>query len=140
MRISDWSSDVCSFDLICAESPLNSVDVCVKCIGRKLDAICQPLRKVSHESHRMWARPLPNAVGWNQLCGGVDCNERPHIANTRTIILLPDVALLLLNVGPDFVDLDALARKVAHFFVHQLGAAVAHLHHKPHDGVAVRVG
>lgn len=63
--------------------------------------------------------------------------EGPHVADARAVILASDACLLLADIGPDFIDLDALAVRIAHLFIGERGASLADLHQQTHDRVAV---
>ena len=88
----------------------------------------------------MLAGPLSDAVGWDQLSFGVDRNKGPLVAKAMPIIAGLQVHLLLANIGPDFVALNAMAIEVAHLVVGKCGAAGSDLHQQTHDRVAMRVG
>jgi hypothetical protein len=124
---------------VCAESLFNGVDIRVKRIGRKLDTIGEPFRKIGHESDGVRLRALADAKARNELRIGVDRYKGPLIANMRPYVSRRDMGLLLADVSPDFIDLEALARQIAHFIAHEPFAAVPDLDHKAHDGVAMRV-
>jgi hypothetical protein len=51
-------------------------------------------------------------VGRNKLCVGVDRDERPLVAKPLPIVAPLQVHLLLADVGPDFVALNALAVEI----------------------------
>ena len=50
------------------------------------------------------------------------------------------MALLLTDVGPNLVNLDPAAGKLAHSLVHELRAAVTYFDEKAADRVAMRTG
>lgn len=62
------------------------------------------------------------------------------VADPRLVVFDRDVPLLLLNIGPNFVNLDAAAFQIAHVCVHERGAPAADIYQQPHDGVAVGAG
>jgi hypothetical protein len=125
---------------ICAEGPLDCIDVGAERIRGNLDPVRQPLGKIGHEGYGVRARSLADAECRNQLRLGIERNEGPHIAEAAAVILAGKASLLLADIGPNLIDLDAAARKLAHLFVHELRAAVANLDQQPHDRVAVRPG
>ena len=47
---------------------------------------------------------------------------------------------MLPDVGPDFINLNALARKVVHLLAHDPLATLADFDRKPHDRIAVCFG
>jgi len=50
------------------------------------------------------------------------------------------VPLLLLDKGPDFINLNPTTREVPHFLVYKVVASLSHRNHEAHNGIAVRVG
>jgi hypothetical protein len=64
----------------------------------------------------------------------------PLIADARLVVFLGDLALLLADIRPNFVHLNALAGQITHLFVQKTFAAVPDIDHEAHDRVAVRVG
>jgi hypothetical protein len=48
--------------------------------------------------------------------------------------------LLLADVSPDFITLDAPAGKIAHLLVKELRRAFADFDQQAHDGIAMRAG
>lgn len=123
-----------------AESPLDCVNVSRQGVGRKLDAIAQPLRKVGHEGHRSLAAALADAIGRDQLGIRVNRYKRPLVADLGAIRKAGNMALLHPAERPDFVALNAAAIEIAHLVIGKSGAAVPDLDHKPHDRIAVRIG
>jgi hypothetical protein len=105
-----------------------------------LDPVRQSLRKVCYKRRRGREIPLTDAIRRNDLRLGIERNEGVLIANAARIIERCHVALLLADIGPDLVNLDAPTRKLAHLLVHQLRAPVADLDQQPADRVAVRPG
>jgi hypothetical protein len=83
-----------------------------------LNAVRQSLGKVRYERHRGREIALTDAICPNDLRLGIERNEGVLIANTARVVVLRDVPLLLADVGPNLIDLDTAARKLAHFLVH----------------------
>ncbi len=83
---------------------------------------------------------LADAECRNELRVGIERDKGPHVADARTVVLRSHLALLLLYIRPNLIDLNAAASQVAHLLVHDRGAAISDLHQQPHDRVAVRVG
>jgi hypothetical protein len=62
------------------------------------------------------------------------------VADPVRIVERRHVALLLADIGPNLVNLDAAARQLAHLLVHELRASVANLDQQAADRVAMRAG
>jgi hypothetical protein len=60
------------------------------------------------------------------------------IANAARIVEGRHVALLLANIGPNLINLDSAAAKLAHLLVHELRATVANLDQQAADRIAMR--
>jgi hypothetical protein len=81
--------------------------------------------------------PLPDNEAGNQFCVGVQRDESPDIAkSTNAVCIFP----FCTHESPNLINFDLLARKLAHFGVHDLLTAFANADAKPHDGIAVNAG
>ena len=80
---------------------------------------------------------LADPVGGHQLGVGIQGHEGPLIADPVLIVVGRHLALLLLHVGPDLIDLEPLARQLAHLLIHEGRTARPHLDKEAHHGIAV---
>jgi hypothetical protein len=82
---------------------------------------------------------LADAEARNELRFGINRHKGPLVADLTPVIVSRNLALLLADIGPDFVDLNTLAGELAHLLVHEDCAAVSDLDHRAQDGIAVCV-
>ena len=92
-----------------------------------------------HERYRAGTSSLPNEIRGHKLRFGVQRYKRPHIADATAIMVAADLALLLPDKRPNFVDLNAAAGKVPHVRIHDLGATGADFNERTHDRIAVDI-
>src|SRR5262249_9142776 len=119
-----------------AEPQFDRIDVGAKRIARKLDAIPQPVREVCDESIRVGRVPLADPIARDQFGVRVDGDKSPNVSGVLGLVA-GHSARLLSNEAPNLIDLDALARQIAHQLVEQPLAALANPNPESHDRVPV---
>ena len=100
----------------------------------------QTLCQIVHKDRRVMLRALSNVEGGDQLRIGVNRDKGPLVAHLRAVIRRLQEALMLADVAPNLVNLNALARQIAHLLVHDPLATSAYFDRKAHDCVTVRFG
>lgn len=106
-------------------------------IRSQLDLIRHTLLQIKYEAARAGHRALANEVRSNQFGFRIHCDENPLIANLLSITAASNLALFLLDKGPDFVALDVAAAQVAHPGIQQSLAARSNHFQQSQDRVPV---
>ena len=106
-------------------------------IRSQLDLIRQTLLQIKYEAARAGHRALADEVGSNQFGFRIHCDENPLIANLLSVVAASNLALFLLDKGPDFVALNVAAAKVTQPGIKQPFATRADQFEQSQDRVAI---
>src|SRR6266849_2249072 len=99
--------------------------------------VAKPCRQVVNELHRGVGGTLADEVAGNQLRLGIESNERVLIADLGPLVRLVNVLVLLRYKGPDFINLDALARQIHKSLAAEPSSRFADSHHEAKNGVTM---
>lgn len=95
--------------------------------------------KIVTEGFCIEPRPLARAIGYDRLRGAGKSDERVLIAH-HVGVAFDNLLLLLADVGPNLIQLDAVDLKVAHHATVEFGAAFTDLYGKAANRVAMDAG
>lgn len=108
----------------------------VKPVRGQLDLLRQPFMQIANEPHGIRDAALSDAVGRDQFCVRVLCDENPLVAHFRTIVFA-NAALLLAHEAPNLITLYIAAIQVLQSRVQQSLASLANCFKQPHNRVSV---
>jgi hypothetical protein len=115
---------------------LDCVHVGSQGIARNLHAIPHPRRNVRNKGVSGWQIALPALERRNDFGIGVYRAKCPYIAKLKAIVWRT-MTLFLADESPQFIELQLLARQVAHLPVQQRGTSPPNANAKPHNGVTM---
>ena len=99
---------------IAGEGRVHGVEIDVVPVRRELDAVCQPIRQIFHESDGRFRSSRSYEPARDKLCVRVDGDPGPNIAVTKLPLKLRGHVLRLrVHEAPNLVALDALTGEIA---------------------------
>jgi hypothetical protein len=98
---------------IAAECALCRLDISRESIARKLNPVRQPLLQTRDERRCGRQVTLADPIGRNQLRLRIECDEGVLITKPTRIVERRHVTLLLSDVGPNLINLNPAAGKLA---------------------------
>lgn len=115
--------------------------VCLVAIAGQLNAVIEALAQIGKKFPRRLAATVANVPRGDQLCVGVDCGPRPHVASlTGNLLFNRCVQRLGVNERPNLIDLDTLAGEVAEFCILIIEAGATGINYQLSDRVFARPG
>src|SRR5262249_11966898 len=118
------------------EGVADSVGVWQEAVRADLRCPNDALAQILDKEVAVLAIALAGAIGDDGLSGSAHANERIHVTLLADLMSL-HALLLLADVGPKLIKLEAASADTDHHAIMKLGAATANTSAKAHDGVAV---